>query len=267
MDESITADLLGESRRIAKEAGAAILEVAKGDAEVQEKVDGSPLTLADTASNKIIQSGLEKLEPVFDIISEESNPEQAALKSPDVFWLVDPLDGTKEFIKGLGEYTVNIALVESGRPIMGVIYVPEKDVLYFAGEGSGAFKEEEDCEPVTIEPSEGEIKTAVVSRSHLDEQTEGFLSRVGVSEVIRHGSSLKMCAVAEGSADIYPRFGPTCLWDTGAGCAIAREAGCRVVDLEGSELSYEPAGGLKQHGFLVYPLSLDGLVKRHIGPG
>ncbi|MHC4759641.1 MAG: 3'(2'),5'-bisphosphate nucleotidase CysQ [Planctomycetota bacterium] len=226
----------------------------KNELDVNIKEDGSPLTRADTASHTTIEAGLKELEPLLPIISEEGDLENATKVNLEVFWLIDPLDGTKEFVKGLDEYTVNIALIENSVPILGVIYVPVSETLYYAAKGVGAWKIDKDKSAVEIHTSDGDkMQTAVVSRSHLSEQTEEFLSKIGVSDIIQHGSSLKMCSVAEGAADIYPRFGPTCLWDTGAGTAIATEAGCDVVDLEGNKLSYNLADGLKQYGFMVYP--------------
>ena len=179
------------------------------------------------------------------------------------FWCVDPLDGTKEFVKGLGEYTVNIALVEDGAAVLGVIYVPAKDVLYYAATGQGAWKVEGEGRPAPIRASDCQVpRSAVVSRSHLSKETEDFLAELGITDTVSHGSSIKICAVAEGKADIYPRHGPTCLWDTAAGSAIAIEAGCRVIDLEGEPLSYNPADGLKRPGFIVYPRT----VKLTVGP-
>ena len=267
MEEKELNILLDEVKKIAVAAGEAILKVSSDDADVSIKTDGSPLTRADMASQKVIQSRIEGLEPVFPVVSEEGNPEKASQGELARYWLIDPLDGTKEFIKGIGEYTVNIALVEGGVPVLGVIYIPVAGTLYYAGEGLGAWKVEKDKEPCIIHCSEaGQPKTAVVSRSHLSVETEEFLLRLGVSNTIKHGSSLKMCAVAEGSADIYPRFGPTCLWDTAAGTAIARQAGCAVVDLEGKELRYETARGLKHFGFMVYPVKLSSIVSKHSTP-
>jgi 3'(2'), 5'-bisphosphate nucleotidase len=153
---------------------------------------------------------------------------------------------------------VNIALVRGGDPVLGAVYIPAADVMYTAVRGRGAWKSRrgEPGEPIAASKADRPTR-AVVSRSHLDEQTQQFLDALGITERVPHGSSLKMCAVADGSADIYPRFGPTCLWDTAAGAAVARAAGCKVTDLEGDDLSYDPAGGLKHAGFLVYPEGVD----------
>jgi 3'(2'), 5'-bisphosphate nucleotidase len=263
MEQSVLKEFLDSAKELAIAAGEAILKVASEGTDVQTKEDGSPLTRADMASHRTIESGLKQLKPALLIISEEGNPHESATENLKTFWLIDPLDGTKEFVKGLGEYTVNIALIENSEPILGVIYVPVAGTLYYAAQGLGAWKADKDKEAESIKAADkGRPRRAVVSRSHLSQETEEFLSRIGVNDVIRHGSSLKMCAVAEGAADIYPRFGPTCLWDTGAGTAIAKEAGCAVVDLKGKPLNYDLADGLKQYGFMVYGVSLDEFVKQ-----
>ncbi len=257
MDQPELERLLESARRIAREAGAVILAAAAGPLHAAAKQDGSPLTRADLASHELILSRLEALRPAFPIISEEGNLATSASPAPELLWLVDPLDGTKEFLAGLDEYTVNIALIERGRPILGAISVPPAGTLYYAAEGLGAWKTEADGPARRIAPAASrQPRRAVVSRSHLSGQTEEFLARLNVGEVIRRGSSLKLCAVAEGAADIYPRFGPTCLWDTAAGAAIALEAGCKVVDLLGKDLRYDPSSGLKHAGFIVHPAGM-----------
>lgn len=259
MDDKQLESLMNQSAEVARAAGSAILEVTSERLKTRGKDDGSPVTEADLASNRRIQAGLERIQPRLPIISEESDPEAAAAQRPELFWLVDPLDGTKEFISGTGEYTVNIALVSGGDPLMGVVYLPAVDVMYTAVRGLGAWKAASGGPHEQISATSAETPTrAVVSRSHLDEKTERFLDSLGITERIPHGSSLKMCAVADGGADIYPRFGPTCIWDTAAGAAVARAAGCRVTDLQGDDLSYDPAGGIKHAGFLVYPRQMAG---------
>ena len=257
MDCDTLKKLLEPVKAMSVVAGKAILAVSLDSADVTAKEDGSPLTRADTASHEVIAAELDKLDPAFPVLSEEGDltVEPGAW---DVYWCVDPLDGTKEFVKGLGEYTVNIALVARGKPVLGVIYVPAQDVLYFAAAGLGAWKQSSDGSVDRIAPSGRTApQTAVVSRSHLSAETEEFLERLNVNDRISHGSSLKICAVAEGSADIYPRHGPTCLWDTAAGTAIATEAGCKVIDLAGEDLRFAPAEGIKQSGFIVYGASVD----------
>jgi 3'(2'), 5'-bisphosphate nucleotidase len=254
MDGETLARLLTPVRQIARAAGQAIVAIRKADLCATEKADGSPLTRADTASHQIIAEGLAALRPRLPVVSEEGDLGAAGAQDWASFWCVDPLDGTKEFLKGLAEYTVNIAVVEAGAPVLGVIDVPEGEAAYYAARGLGAWKVQADGEPRPISASRCKRpKTAVVSRSHLSPQTEAFLAGLGITDVVRRGSSLKLCAVAEGAADVYPRHGPTCLWDSAAGAAIALEAGCRIVDLEGAPLSYDPAEGLKRPGFIVYP--------------
>jgi 3'(2'), 5'-bisphosphate nucleotidase len=164
---------------------------------------------------------------------------------------VDPLDGTKEFLKGLPEYTVNVALVEAGVPVLGVIYVSAADSLYLAARGLGARRLDARGETRLLASPVAQPRRAVVSRSHPSPETEALLTRLGVKETIPRGSSLKMCAVAEGAADLYPRLGSTRLWDTAAGAAIAAEAGCDVVALDGRPLRYDLGGGLVLPGFFV----------------
>lgn len=237
---------------IARRAGQAILDVAaQARADVQDKADGSPVTAADLASNRVILAGLAELEPALPIVSEETW-ETAPTPDATTYWLVDPLDGTKEFIKGLGEYTVNIALIDQCRPVLGVVVLPTLDRAYSGGRGLGAFRIDSRGEPQPIAPSPAErANRAVVSRSHLNDRTRAFLETLGVGESLPHGSSLKLCAVAEGSAEIYPRFGPTCLWDTAAGAAVAVSAGCKVLDLAGEPLRYDLRTGIKLPGFVV----------------
>ena len=257
MDHDALSALLAPVREIAQAAGRAIMPIYARGAAVTTKADGSPLTEADLAANEVIQSGLSTSGLGLPVVSEESDPDAAIAGAPETYWLVDPLDGTKEFVKGLDEFTVNIALVEKGTPILGVVCAPVVDLTYYAAKGVGAWRVSQESAAQRITASQRERPaTAVVSRSHLDASTEAFLERLGVSEVIRRGSSLKLCAVADGQADIYPRSGPTCLWDTAAGAAVAREAGCRVVDWHGDDLSYDLTRGLKHSGFIAYSAGL-----------
>jgi 3'(2'), 5'-bisphosphate nucleotidase len=246
--------LLPACVEIAVRAGGAIRQIASESLDVEKKQDGSPLTRADRAGHDTILAGLSALEPRLAVLSEEGS--QAGLEDwrADPYWLVDPLDGTKEFIAGRDEYTVNIALVEDAMPILGVIYLPAQDVCYYAARSLGALRKQADAPPRRLKPSQASRpRSAVASRSHLSEQTRSFLERNCIEQFIQSGSSIKICAVAEGKADIYPRHGPTCLWDTGAGAAIAREAGCRVIDLEGQDLRYDPAQQVLVPGFIVVP--------------
>lgn len=228
---------------IARKAGEAILSVyhAPTNLEVAYKSDQSPLTLADTLSNQIIISALQKNYPELPIISEENKTiDYEIRKKWTSFWLIDPLDGTKEFIKKNGEFTVNIALIENQQPVIGVVYVPISDTLYFAQKNSGAFKQENKTivrlpQDPTHYRQKNEVKV-VVSRSHLSEATEKFIHELEASgkkiEQVALGSSLKICNVAEGLADVYPRFGPTMEWDTAAAHAIAAESGRKLTIID-----------------------------------
>jgi 3'(2'), 5'-bisphosphate nucleotidase len=254
VDQQLLNAFLDKVRPLAQAAGRAILQIAGEDIGVTEKSDGSPLTRADMAAHRTIQDGLSKLEPVFPILSEEGDLDNLQEHKWGTYWCVDPLDGTKEFVKGLADYTVNIALVIDSKPVLGAIDIPAVGVTYTAARGLGAWKYQRDAPPEQIAPStRTKPESAVVSRSHLDDETRQFLEALGITNVIPHGSSLKICAVADGTADIYPRFGPTCLWDTAAGAAIAIEAGCKVVDLAGDDLVYDPGQNIKHAGFIVSP--------------
>lgn len=220
--------MLNQVIKTAVEAGKKILEFYETDVEVITKEDDSPLTKADLAAHHIILDHLKEISPDIPIISEESGiPDYEERKKWNRFWLVDPLDGTKEFIKKNGEFTVNIALIEKDKPILGVVYVPALDVLYYAEETIGSFKKEADKQaeklesPVFKAPGKAKI---VVSRSHGDDTTAKKLQKVDieVSEEVPSGSSIKFCLVAEGKADLYPRLGPTMEWDTAAADAVYR---------------------------------------------
>jgi len=216
---------------IANNAGKVILQFYIDNIEVTVKGDDSPLTKADLAAHHIIVDALKELTPDTPVISEESGiPNYAERKNWNQFWLVDPLDGTKEFIKKNGEFTVNIALIEHGIPVFGVVHIPALDVTYWGKRGEGAFKIDKDGKTVQIfsqSPDLDKPLTVVSSRSHgsdtLDDTLAGYGIRVG--KKIPAGSSLKFCLVAEGSADIYPRMGPTMEWDTAAGDAVYRYSG------------------------------------------
>ena len=212
---------------IAKEAGKAIMQVYKQDFEVEYKQDSSPLTLADKKANDIIEDGLNKLSVNFPILSEEGEDiSYEDRKHWEYFWLVDPLDGTKEFVKKNGEFTVNIALIYKDTPVLGVVYVPVLDVCYWAKKNEGAFKDGKKL-PLKIVKQRNTYKI-VTSRSHMSNETQAFIDAINTQrekKLISIGSSLKICLVAEGEADIYPRLGPTMEWDTGAAHAIIQESG------------------------------------------
>lgn len=223
---------------IAKEAGQATLEIYNRDFKIETKDDHSPLTEADTKSNDIILKHLKNIYPHIPYISEETKlaPYQGR-KDWNYFWLIDPLDGTKEFIKKNGEFTINIALIENQVPVMGVVYVPVKDVCYFAEKKRGSFKIEGDGDPFKIRArvETGKEELIIVgSRSHASEELQAYVNEkkkeYNKVELISSGSSLKFCLVAEGKADIYPRTGPTYEWDTAAGHAVVLESGKGVYD-------------------------------------
>ncbi len=231
--------------QIALEAGDEILDIYNRDFDVNTKDDSSPVTEADVAAEKIILAGLAKLTPEIPVLAEES---AAAGNIPDLsgglFWLVDPLDGTKEFIHKRGEFTVNIALIENGKPTVGVIHVPVKNTTYYASGPGDALIVEDNKPPRHIQtrdiPSGG--LTVVASRSHRTPETDDYISNYKVADLISAGSSLKLCLVAEGKADLYPRLGRTMEWDIGAGQAILEAAGGVVEKLDGTTLNYGKEG-------------------------
>lgn len=228
--------------RIAREAGSAIMEVYAGDHRVEFKSDQSPLTAADRASHEVICRGLTTLFPDLPILSEEGKDLPYELRREwRRFWLVDPLDGTKEFIKRNGEFTVNIALIEDGRSTAGVVYVPAQDVTYWGRIGDGAWKQSgnEPAAPIRVrQPAGQQGLTVVMSRSHPSPELADYLKTIKVAEALEVGSSLKLCVVAEGKADLYPRLGPTMEWDTAAGQAVVEASGGKVTTPEGRPLSY-----------------------------
>lgn len=234
------ADLIEALKPVARDAGAKILEVYAKDPEAEFKGDGSPVTEADEAAEAVILPALARIAPGVTVISEE-NAASHALAAPDRYFLVDPLDGTKEFLKrdGKGSFTVNIALVENGVPVMGVVFAPALDRMFSGATGIGATEESDGtARPITIRniPASGAV--AVASASHRDADTDAWLADHGITDTVSIGSSLKFCLVAAGEADVYPRFGPTMEWDTGAGDAVLRAAGGRVALPEGADMPY-----------------------------
>lgn len=230
---------------LATEAGRRILDVYERQFDVSRKDDGSPLTDADRAAHETIVARLATLTPGIPVLSEESAridySERAGWQR---FWLVDPLDGTKEFVNRNGEFTVNIALIENGTPVLGVVYVPVTGVSYLAVHGQGAWKETGGCDrqPIRVRRYRGGRATVVASRSHRGDAVDRFLdnlkAREGEYDTESLGSSLKLCRVAEGAADVYPRLGPTSEWDTAAAQCVVESAGGHVTDLDGQPLRY-----------------------------
>jgi len=240
---------------LARSAGDAILEVYDTDFAVRSKSDQSPLTAADMASHRIIEEGLRALTPGIPILSEESSAVPFAERQQwRRYWLVDPLDGTKEFVKRNGEFTVNIALVENHSPLLGVVHVPVKQLVYYGGNGLGAWRKAPQAEPEAIRicPQRRTPVQVAGSRSHAGESLQQFLHRLGAHQIVSMGSSLKLCLVADGTADVYPRLGPTSEWDTAAAQAIVEAAGGRVTDTQLHTLRYNTKESLLNPHFLVF---------------
>ena len=239
-------NLLLKVCNIAIKAGEEILKYYTEDIHVTHKDDSSPLTKADLASNKIIMNALQQLDRTIPILSEESLVEWKERKNWTKYWLVDPLDGTKEFIKQNGEFTVNIALIENNKPILGVIFTPVKFDLYFAQKNYGSYKINSSSKLINLQEAEkifvanqSSIKRIIGSRSHSNQTFDSWVNQnFPNSEIVQAGSSLKFCLIAEGAADIYPRFGPTSEWDIAAGHIIVNEAGGRVNTFENVEINY-----------------------------
>jgi len=245
--------MIEQISRLAREAGAAIMQVYEGDMplELTHKQDDSPLTAADLAAHRVIAAGLVRLAPEIPILSEEDPPAWEIRRGWTRYWLVDPLDGTKEFLRRNGEFTVNIALIEDGFPVMGVVYAPTTNVLY-AADGGQAWKITPEGQRLDIHCKEAHPPLVVVSRSHSDNrELQDYLAQLGEHQTVSVGSSLKFCLVAEGSAQLYPRFGPTSVWDTAAGHAVAAAAGALVNDWTGHALDYHPRESFLNPGFRV----------------
>ncbi|MDN3555258.1 3'(2'),5'-bisphosphate nucleotidase CysQ [Halomonas maura] len=248
--------LLDSTHAIALEAGQAIMQVYARDFTVEDKEDKSPLTEADKAAHDVIATGLKALPGDIPVLSEENTEDFAGADADGRYWLVDPLDGTKEFIKRNGEFTVNIALIDNGTPVLGVVVAPALEVSYLAAAGMGAFKVDGSGErqPIRVagRPAEGASWRVVGSRSHPSPDLAEWLEQLGSHDMVPMGSSLKLCLIAEGAADVYPRLGPTCLWDTGAAQAVVEQAGGRVETREGKTLRYAtPSEHLNPH-FIVW---------------
>lgn len=257
--------MLGQVIKIARKAGEVVIEIYNSeDLEIQSKDDEgyvSPLTKADKTSHKIIHAGLEKISD-NPVISEEGvqNFNQA-----EKFWLVDPLDGTKEFISHNEEFTVNIALVKNGRPVLGVVYAPALKVL-FAAVNNKAFKIDVEDNRIELkpDPSERAVPKIVTSRNHKGEKLAEILSGFGAHEETDVGSSLKFCYLAEGKAQAYPRFVPTYLWDTAAADAVLRATGGQIRDFNGKQLEYKPEENIKNPLFIATANGQDELFSKFI---
>ncbi len=250
------ASLLPAVLRLVEAAGAAILEVYAADHGVEYKSDDSPLTRADSAAHEILCAGLRHLTPEIPVLSEESTAEHATSvrHAWSDYWLIDPLDGTKEFISRNGEFTVNVALINDHRPVLGVVASPVLDVVYYGVEGVGAFvsQAQGEARPIQVRRPAANPLVIVGSRSHRGDSLESVLARIGPHEMRPMGSSLKLCLVAEGMADFYPRLGPTSEWDTAAAQAVVEAAGGAVTQLDGKPLRYNERDTLLNPHFLVF---------------
>lgn len=230
--------------QIARQAGQVVMEVYESDGfEVMLKTDQSPLTQADLAAHRCIVDGLSRLLEQYPVVSEEDDASHAK-GSDNRFWLIDPLDGTKEFIARSDEFTINIALIEHGEPILGVVFAPALDLLYCGMRNMGAaLIRQEGITGLHLEDNQPMISPCrvVASKNHLNQETQTFIDHLGEVVMVQAGSSLKICRVAEGMADIYPRMGPTSEWDTAAAHAILTAAGGVLVDLSLQSLRYGKA--------------------------
>jgi len=247
-------------REIARAAGTAILEVYRrleitGDVAVDRKADSSPLTEADLAAHRIIVEGLRALTPNRPVLSEEAaDVPWSERQSWSRFWLVDPLDGTKEFLSRNGEFTVNIALIDEHRPVLGVVHVPVTGVDYFGLADVGSWKAStltDSGVPIRVASESRQPVRVVGSRSHADARLGDALQALGPHQLVSMGSSLKFCVLAEGDADVYPRFGPTSEWDTAAAHAVVQGAGGNVVGFDGAALEYNRGTSFLNPNFIA----------------
>ncbi|PID61085.1 MAG: 3'(2'),5'-bisphosphate nucleotidase [Gammaproteobacteria bacterium] len=247
--------LCKEAHAIARDAGRRIVELYRADVEIEIKRDNTPVTVADFAAHDILVRGLAALSPSLPVLSEES--EQVSSDERHAWpacWLVDPLDGTREFIRGNGEFTVNVALVEGNRPVLGIVHAPVLDVSYTAIRGQGARKQrgDEPPEDIHVRNAPGTV-TVALSRSHsASSPVQKFLDAIGKHDEIPMGAALKSCLVAEGIADVYARLGPTGEWDTAAAQVIVEEAGGAMTDTCRRSLSYNRRDSLINPNFLVF---------------
>jgi 3'(2'), 5'-bisphosphate nucleotidase len=235
-------ELLPQIVSLSHAAGDAIMKIySSDDFGTTYKDDNSPLTKADTAAHQLIVKGLKALNPDVPVLSEESKQiDYETREMWSSYWLIDPLDGTKEFLKRNDEFTVNIALIQDGVPVLGVVFAPALDFSYFAAKDADAFRQDGNTEPVPIRVGDyrkGQLKV-MITRSHSSPELMEFLKKVGDCEIVSAGSSLKLCRVADGGAHFYPRLGPTMEWDTAAAQCVVEQAGGAVTDLSGDPLRY-----------------------------
>jgi len=238
----------------ATRAGTAILEIYATDFDVEAKDDESPLTQADMAAHRTIMTGLKELTPDIPVVSEESGlPGFEVRRQWQRYWLVDPLDGTREFVKRNGEFTVNIALIEEHRPVLGVVHVPVSGKTYIGVDGLGSELRlpNGETQAISVAIESASPVRVVGSRSHRGASLDAFLEKLADFEMVPMGSSLKFCLVAEGAADIYPRLGPTSEWDTAAAQAVVEQAGGTVLQLDGNPLNYNAKPDILNPHFMV----------------
>jgi 3'(2'), 5'-bisphosphate nucleotidase len=239
---------------VVDQAGAAIMKIYDGGFTVQHKEDDSPLTMADLESQRVILEGLKRITPDVPILSEESAAAPwAERQSWGELWVVDPLDGTREFVKRNGEFTVNIALIVDHEPVLGVVSAPAQGLVFWGARGIGAFTEHRGTGRTAIHTSAPQRPLRVVgSRSHASKETAAYLDKVAEHVITGVGSSLKFCLLAEGKADLYPRFGPTSEWDTAAGQAVLEAAGGQVTRSDGHPMRYNCRESVLNGDFLAF---------------
>ena len=249
------AELLKPTVTLAIQAGEKILVIYATDFPIGYKADKSPLTAADLASHECLSAGLAKLPGAYPVLSEESAEIPFAQRRLwETYWLIDPLDGTKEFVKRNGEFTVNIALIHQHKPVLGVVYAPVTKDCYYASVDSGAYKMTGQGipKPISVRTPAAFPPVVIGSRSHMTAEEKAYLFRLGAHTYAPVGSSLKFCRVAEGMADLYPRLGPTSEWDTAAAQCVVESAGGRVLDWSGEPLLYNTKPSLLNPFFLVF---------------
>ncbi len=248
-------ELLLPLNALAHEAALRIMTVYDGGYVVDYKDDSSPITEADRRAHEIITQGLYSLTPDLPVLSEENSEhaDVAQRRQWSRYWLVDPLDGTKEFVQKNGEFTVNIALIDNGFPVLGVVHLPARDRRYWGSVTQGAWRQDNSDEPLKLQVTVPALRPLRVmgSRSHASQDMGAYLAKWGPYQLTNAGSSLKFCAVAEGSADLYPRLGTTCFWDTAAAQCVVEAAGGAVVDLNGQRLRYDPGTDLRNPFFIA----------------
>jgi 3'(2'), 5'-bisphosphate nucleotidase len=248
-------DLLPQVIAVARAAGSEIMAVYARDFAVTLKDDHSPLTAADLAAQRVISAGLAGITPRLPQLSEESPPEEtAARRQWQSLWLIDPLDGTREFVKRNGEFTVNIALVHEHQPVLGVVYAPASGLLYAAARGAGAWLVDAQNRHAALQAAvpAGQPPRVLASRSHRGASLDALLARLGAHTLVSVGSALKFGYLSAGRADFYPRLSPTSEWDTAAGQAVAEAAGACVVGLDGAPLRYNARDTLLNPSFLCW---------------